>query len=124
MAKKLLISIPLFLKNDQMDTAILTLTFEDGSIGCINYFSNGSKSHSKEDIKIFCEEKILHIDNFKTLRGYGWNNFRNIKLFSQDKGQKKCLLEFINSIKSGLPSPIPFDEIYEVSKFSIHASKS
>jgi len=113
-----------FLKNDQMDTAILTLTFEDGSIGCINYFSNGSKSHSKEDIKIFCEEKILHIDNFKTLRGYGWNNFRNIKLFSQDKGQKKCLLEFINSIKSGLPSPIPFDEIYEVSKFSIHASKS
>ena len=35
----------------------------------INYFSNGSKSYAKEDIKIFCEEKIfsvyLHPERFQ-----------------------------------------------------------
>ena len=113
-----------FLKGGQLDTAILTLKFEDGSIGSINYFSNGSKSYAKEDIKIFCEEKILHLDNFKALYGYGWNNFKKLKLFSQDKGQAQCLIEFIDSIKNGSPSPIPFDEIYEVSKYSINAAKN
>lgn len=113
-----------FLRGDQLDTAILTLKFEDGSIGCINYFSNGSKSHSKEDIKIFCEEKILHLDNFKALYGYGWNNFKKLKLFSQDKGQEQCLTAFIDSIKNGSQSPIPFDEIYEVSKYSLNAAKN
>lgn len=112
-----------FLDNDTKDTAIINLEFEDGSIGCINYFSNGSKMYPKEDIKIFCEGKILHLDNFKALYGYGWKNFRTKKLFNQDKGQKKCLGAFINSIKNGHPSPIPFNEIYEVSKFSIYASK-
>ena len=66
----------------------------------------------------------MHLDNFKALYGYGWNNFKKLKLFSQDKGQAQCLIEFIDSIKNGSPSPIPFDEIYEVSKYSINAAKN
>ena len=46
-----------FLRGDQLDTAILTLKFEDGSIGCINYFSNGSKSHSKKISRFFAKKK-------------------------------------------------------------------
>ncbi len=113
-----------FLKNKTMDTAVLSLEFDDGSIGSINYFSNGNNGHSKEDIKIFCEQKILHIDNFKILKGYGWSNFKNLKLFYQDKGQLKCLSDFINSIEEGTISPISLDEILEVNEFAIHATKN
>jgi hypothetical protein len=37
-----------------------------------------------------------------------------MNLMQQDKGNGACVAAFIDSIESGTPSPIPFEEIVEV----------
>lgn len=105
------------------DSLIINLKFEDGSIGSINYFINGHKTVSKERLEVFVDNKILFLDNYSKLRGSGWKNFRSYKTWSQDKGQKQCIQAFINSIKSSGNSPVPFDELVEVTKTCIDLSE-
>ena len=47
------------------DTVSISLKFFDGSIGTINYFSNGTNLVSKERLEVFVGNKILHLDNYK-----------------------------------------------------------
>ena len=51
---------------ENTDNAIITLKFENGSQGVINYFSNGSKAYQKERIEIYQDNKTLVLDNFKS----------------------------------------------------------
>lgn len=106
--------------DETKDTRTLNLRFSDGSVGSIHYFSNGAKTFPKENIKIFTSGKILEIDNFKKLIGYGWDGFNKMSLLRQDKGNNQCVESFINSIKLDLPTPISFNELIEVSKASIN----
>ena len=101
------------------DKAIITLKFDDGSIGSINYFANGGKSFPKERIEVFCDNAVLQLDNFRRLRGYGWRKFSKNRIWSQDKGQSNCVGAFVEAVKHGGPSPIPQDEIFEVARISI-----
>ena len=100
------------------DTATITVTTENGSIGTVHYFSNGSKDFPKERIEVFTGGKIVQIDNFKTINFYGWNGAKNQSLWAQDKGQKNCCESFVEAISSGKPSPINIDEIFEVTSDS------
>ncbi len=106
------------------DTVIIQLKFSDGSIGVINYFSNGSKSLAKERIEIFTSGRILQLNNFRKLTGFGWPGFKKYNLWRQDKGQDACTKEFVKAIKGGYKSPISFDEILEVSRTSIEIAEN
>jgi predicted dehydrogenase len=101
------------------DTVSLQLTFEDGSIGTIHYFANGSKSFPKERLEVFCAGRVLQLDNFRRLRGFGWPGFKKYSLWRQDKGQKACAAAFVKAVKDGGPAPIPLDQVLEVSRISI-----
>ena len=106
------------------DTVSLNFNFEDGSIGTVHYFSNGPKSMSKERLEIFSNGSVLQLDNFKKLKGYNWPGFKKMNLWLQDKGHHQCIKEFVHSIRNGLDTPIPLNEIIEVSKISIELEKS
>jgi len=105
------------------DTATISLIFEDGSIGAIHYFANGSKSFPKERVEVFTAGKVLQLDNFRKLSGFGWSGFKPKKLWRQDKGQGACAAAFVSAIASGKSAPISFEEIYEVSKLSIELAQ-
>lgn len=100
------------------DNVVIILGFEDGSIGTINYLSNGSNSYPKEKIEIFTSGKVLYLDNFRILKGYGWKNFNKIKNWKQNKGNENCVKAFVNSLKTG-EELIPIDEIFEVASASL-----
>tara|TARA_B100000401_G_scaffold112991_1_gene73755 strand:+ start:1 stop:1092 length:1092 start_codon:yes stop_codon:yes gene_type:complete len=104
------------------DKSSITLAFEDGSFGTIFYLANGANSFPKERIEVFSGGKILQLDNFRNLKGYGWNNFKKMRLYRQDKGNAECVKQFINGIISG-SSPIPLEEILEVSKVTLDISE-
>ena len=106
------------------DKALISLTFEDGSIGSIHYFANGGKSFPKERIEVFCDNAVLQLDNFRKLRGFGWKGFKKMNLWSQDKGQESCVRAFMNSVREGSDSPIPQDEIFEVARVSVDIAES
>ncbi|ARJ39571.1 dehydrogenase [Sporosarcina ureae] len=100
------------------DKVSIQLSFEDGSIATILYLANGDKSFSKERIEVFAGNKILVLDNFKVLEGYGWGNFTKFKTRSQDKGHANGISAFLNGIETG-NHPIPLNEIYEVTETTI-----
>jgi predicted dehydrogenase/threonine dehydrogenase-like Zn-dependent dehydrogenase len=105
------------------DKASIILGFSDGSFGVINYFANGGKSFPKERIEVFAGDAVLQLDNFRKLKGYGWNNFKKMNLMKQDKGQGACPAEFLKAIAKGEPAPISADEIFEVSRVTIEAAE-
>lgn len=101
------------------DKALISLSFEDGSIGSIHYYANGGKSFSKERIEVFCDNAVLQLDNFRKLRGFGWKGFNKMNTWSQNKGQTNCVKAFMQSIRDGKENPIPVNEIFEVARASI-----
>ncbi|MFM8532731.1 MAG: bi-domain-containing oxidoreductase [Acidimicrobiia bacterium] len=104
------------------DTVSIQLAFRDGSIGTVHYFANGTKAFPKERLEVFAEGRVLQLDNFRKLRGFGWPGFRKMNLWSQDKGQKACAKAFVDAVAGRAEAPIPFDEIIEVAKASIEAA--
>ncbi|MDB3882582.1 bi-domain-containing oxidoreductase [Amylibacter sp.] len=106
------------------DNVVVTLKFENGALGTINYFSNGDKSFPKERLDVFCNNAIIQLDNFKKMRGFGWRGFKNMNLIRQNKGQYECVKAFVQSVKNGRISPISFEEIYEVSEYSIKVAEA
>ena len=53
------------------DNASILLKYENGSNAVINYFSNGSKTYSKERIEVHQQNSTLVIDNWRKLTGFG-----------------------------------------------------
>jgi predicted dehydrogenase len=105
------------------DTVTLQLAFADGSIGVIHYFANGSKAFPKERLEVFAGGRVLQLDNFRRLAGFGWPGFTKMNLWRQDKGQRACVQSFVDAIQQGLASPIPISEILEVSRVSIEIAQ-
>jgi predicted dehydrogenase/threonine dehydrogenase-like Zn-dependent dehydrogenase len=101
------------------DTASITLDFADGSVGVVNYFANGSRRYPKEILEVFCEGRVLRMENFRRLRWFGYAGIRSSEtLRRQDKGHNAEMLAFVDSVRDGKESPIPFDQIAEVTEAS------
>ena len=101
--------------NKEEDCFSLNIEFDNGSIGTIHYFSNGSKRYPKERLEVFSNGEIYCINNFKSFEVWDNNlNYKKERLFKQNKGQNECVDKFIESIDKELSSPIPIDELFEV----------
>ena len=107
------------MNSETADTASISLSFYDGSIGTIHYLSNGNKAFPKERLDIFCSGRTLHLDNFRRLSGFGWPGFRKMNLWRQDKGQLACVKAFVKAIEEKADSPISYEEIMEVSHVTL-----
>jgi predicted dehydrogenase/threonine dehydrogenase-like Zn-dependent dehydrogenase len=103
------------------DKATLTLRFASGSLGTIHYLANGNRAVPKERLEVFCGGKVLQLDNFRRLRGWGWQGFSSTGVWGQDKGQHACVRAFLEAVSGGRPSPIPLEEVLESSRVAIEA---
>lgn len=75
------------------DKMSINVSMADGSVGNICYFANGSKSYPKELIRIFSDNRVLEIVNFRTTIGYGFNRFKKLKTSRQEKGHTQQFSE-------------------------------
>ena len=106
-----------------IDNASILLRYENGTNAVINYFANGSKAYPKERIEVFSQGKVLVLDNWRQLEGYGVKGFSKMKAH-QDKGH---LAEFglLNErVVQGGESLIPFESLVNTSKASFAAIQS
>ena len=106
------------------DKASITLSFADGSIGTLHYFANGHSSFPKERIEAFCGGKVLQLDNFRRLRGYGWKRFGKLSSWRQDKGQAACAAAFLTAIRDGRNAPIAFEELIDVGRVTVEVGEA
>jgi len=104
------------------DTVSITINYEDGSIGTVHYFASGHKSFPKERLEVFAGGRILVLDNFRKLTGFGWPGFKSMRLWQQNKGAVETAAAFVAAIRAGTSSPIPFDELLEVSRTTLKAA--
>lgn len=106
-----------------LDTAQISLEFADGSIASIQYYANGHRSFPKERVEVFASGRILQLENFRVLRGFGWSGFRGFRTWKQDKGHADCVRAFLKAVGTGGAAPIPAAEIFEVSRVAIEVSE-
>ena len=106
------------------DKMSFTLTFADGSFGTVHYLANGHRSFPKERLEVFCAGRVLQLDNFRMLRGYGWPGFKKMRLWRQDKGHKAEIAAFVQAVRQGGPAPIPVEELVEVTRVSFEVIES
>ena len=110
--------------NKLEDVANIHLRFENGSTGSIFYFSNGAKKLPKEHIEVVQQGKTAIIDDFKKLVIYGKGKKYQKKLLIQDKGQANTLSAFIEAIRNGEKSPVPYNEVHASMQATFRAVKS
>jgi len=106
------------------DSATIGLTFDDGSIAAVHYLATGSKAFPKERVEVFAGGRVLQLDNFRRLTGFGWPSFSSLHLWRQDKGQGACAQAFVDAVKGASAAPIPLAELLEVSRVTIEIAES
>ena len=97
------------------DTLAISLSFSNGSVANISYFSNGSKALPKEYLEVHSAGKSWILDDFKTLLIYG-SSKKKVTGRAQNKGHAKEVELFLSSIKEGQPAPIPVEEIFQITE--------
>lgn len=108
---------------ENTDNATIILRYANGSNAVINYFANGSKSYAKERIEVFSQQKVLILDNWRKLTGFGVNGFSKMS-GTMDKGQKNQFALLNDRIVNGGESLIPFKSILNTTKASLAAIES
>ena len=106
-------------KNPQenTDNMSILLRYENGSNAVINYFANGSKSYPKEKVEVFYQEKVLTLDNWRILTGYGFKGFSKMKS-GMDKGHKAEFALLSERAQNGGDALIPFESLVNTTRAS------
>lgn len=108
---------------ENTDNASILLRYENGTNAVINYFANGSKSYDKERVEVFSQERVLILENWRKLTGYGVKGFSKMK-GNMDKGQRDQFTMLNDRILNGGESLIPIDSIINTTQACFAAIKS
>ncbi|GAI77782.1 unnamed protein product, partial [marine sediment metagenome] len=115
-----------YLKNDNF---MASLKFKDGSICNLIYTAMGTNKYPKEQMKIYFDEKIILLNDYKNLRVFGFKSFSAFTIHhspftkAQDKGHLNEIQEFGESIKNGSGYPIPLWQLIQATKISFEVEK-
>jgi len=97
------------------DVVTILIKFANGSIGRIDYYSNGGKTMDKEYCEVFANGTSYKMNNFESVEIFS-SKSKTIKKFDIEKGINKEVFETIEAIKKGSDMPIPFNQIYYATK--------
>jgi predicted dehydrogenase len=78
------------------DTLSATLSFADGSLATLIYVATGDAAYSKERVEVFCEGKVMVIDDFKTSTLTQSGRTRTSRTQHADKGHAAEMKAFLD----------------------------
>ena len=107
--------------NRASDHMAISLLMADGSLATVHYLANGHRSFPKESLTLFSQGRVLALDNFRKMTGWGFPGFKRHNLFRQDKGHQAEISTFIERIADGGPPVISPDELWNVTEASFAA---
>jgi predicted dehydrogenase/threonine dehydrogenase-like Zn-dependent dehydrogenase len=107
------------------DNLVLSLRFDDGSVGSIVYVANGDRALGKERVEVFGGGRAGVLDDFRRLTLFRDGRSRTRRNWlRQDKGHRALWQAFVNSITNGASAPIPYDDILATSLTTFAARDS
>lgn len=112
-----------FLKNyyHSEDNVTTTLSFDDGSIAVIHYFSIGSKALQKESMCVCFDGKKIFLNDYTSISS-DFTHVRKIKTIDQDKGQKDILDAWYEALKNRV-NPIPLEDIKQTTLVTLNIDR-
>ena len=108
---------------ENTDNVSILLKYENGTNAVINYFANGSKSYVKERVEVFSQEKVLVLDNWRRLEGFGVKGFSKMT-GTMDKGHKRQFALLNERVQKGGEALIPFESIVNTTRASFACIES
>lgn len=108
---------------ESTDNASIMLSYANGTNAVINYFSNGSKKYPKEKVEIFSQERVLVLDNWRSLRGYGFKGFSRMRSV-MNKGHEDEFRLLLRTIKTGGKDVIPVNSLVNTTLATFGAIES
>ena len=108
---------------ENTDNVSILLKYENGTNAVINYFANGSKSYVKERVEVFSQEKVLVLDNWRRLEGFGVKGFSKMT-GTMDKGHKRQFALLNERLQKGGEALIPFESIVNTTRASFACIES
>ena len=100
------------------DNFTASISFDDGSIANLTYTALGSKDHPKERLEVFCDGKVMSLDDYKSLSVAGAKQ-RSLRTRLPEKGQKEELEAFARAILSGQRWPIELWEQEQATRIAL-----
>jgi predicted dehydrogenase len=104
------------------DNAVITLKYKDGSVCSLTYTAIGNNRFPKESCQIFFDGKIITLDDYKKLSGYGLT-IPDLKSAQPDKGQKETLEAFAEYARNAQHMPIPLWQMIQATEISFMSCK-
>lgn len=103
------------------DNFFTTIEYADGSVANLLYTALGSKDLPKEYAEIYCDGKVLILDDFRRLEVKG--GIGGMKSFTQNKGHLAELEAFAETLKTG-KAPMPLEDIFRTTELSFEINES
>lgn len=108
---------------ENTDNVSILLKYANGTNAVINYFANGSKSYAKERVEVFSQEKVVVLDNWRRLEGFGVKGFSKMT-GTMDKGHKRQFALLNERVQKGGEALIPFESIVNTTRASFACIES
>lgn len=89
------------------DNFVSTMAFNDGSIATLTYTALGAPGHPKERIDVYCDGKVLSVEDYRRFDVAGAPELAPFATRSAAKGHREELAAFAKAIRSGGEWPIP-----------------
>lgn len=105
------------------DNVMITIKFEDGSVGVVEYLANGDSSVPKEYCEVFCENSTAIMENFTNLSLFRGGKVKKHSLDGR-KGIDEEVAATVEAVRKGEPMPISYEELIAVTEATFAANES
>lgn len=104
------------------DNFVATIAYGDGSICSLTYTALGDKSFPKETMDVFCDGKVISLQDYTSLSVAGDKN-KSWKSLTQEKGQLEELKAVADCLRHGTPWPISLEQQIQATRIAFEVEK-
>jgi polar amino acid transport system substrate-binding protein len=98
------------------DGICATLRFAEGSTATLDYLSNGASTVPKEHLDLHWEGTSFVVDDFRDVTEHAGGKPRRLWRGAQDKGHGAEIAAWVEAVRSGGSSPVPFGDAVEATR--------
>ena len=102
---------------------VACVTFKDGSVCTLLYSALGHSEHPKERMEVFCDGKVVSMDDYRSVNVSGTRR-PEWKSQSAQKGQLEELLALGKCLREGAPWPIALEQQVEATRISLEVERT
>lgn len=109
---------------DDTDNVSVTITYENGSVGSLQYLTQGGAKLPKEWIEVHGAGRSAQLQNFEQVMTYTSSQQEKFKGQGVNKGQQEEMAAFIRAVRTASPMPISFDDLLDTTLVTLAAETS